>query len=384
MVWLNTPQRPDRETMRATIRKRERQPHVQPADRGDSTLEHVEAANAAGLRYVTDSMPGVRRRKTAHGFEYYGANGHRVTNEAKLKRIKSLVIPPAWTDVWICSYATGHLQVTARDAKGRKQYRYHPRFRAVRDETKFDRMLEFSHVLPIIRQRVEQDLSLRGLPRAKILATVVRLLEKTLIRVGNQEYAKENQTFGLTTLRAKHVEVSGANLRFRFRGKSGKVRSVTITDRRLAHVVQRCHTLPGEELFQYQDDDGALQVVDSGDINEYLRDVAGMEVTAKDFRTWAGTMLAAAALRDIGPATSQRQAKSNVVQAIDEVAGRLGNTRTVCRKYYVHPTVIESYFKGRVLPPVEKPKKSKKRRPTRELRREELAVLDFLHLDGKR
>ena len=370
--------------MRATTRKRERQPDAPPAERGDSTDEHVEAATAAGLRYVTDSMPGIRRRKTENVFEFYGANGHRVTNEAKLKRIKSLVIPPAWTDVWICPYATGHLQVTARDAKGRKQYRYHPRFRAVRDETKFDRMLEFSHLLPVIRQRVEQDLGLRGLPRAKVLATVVRLLEKTLIRVGNQEYAKENQTFGLTTLRAKHVEINGHSLRFRFRGKSSKVHSVTITDRRLAHIVQRCQTLPGEELFQYEDDEGNFQAVDSGDINEYLREVAGREVTAKDFRTWAGTMLAAAALRDIGPATSQRQAKSNVVQAIDQVAGRLGNTRTVCRKYYVHPTVIKSYFKGRVLPPVEKPKKSKKkRRPTRELRREELAVLDFLHLGKK-
>jgi DNA topoisomerase I len=351
---------------------------------GGQNGEHAQAATAAGLRYVTDALAGIRRVTTDDGFIYVGANGHQIRNEAKLKRIRSLAIPPAWTDVWICPYATGHLQVTARDAKGRKQYRYHPRFRAVRDETKFDRMVEFSRVLPRIRERVEEHMAKRGLPREKVLATVVRLLEKTLIRVGNQEYAKENQTFGLTTLQRQHVQVEGTKLRFHFRGKSGKVHSVSITDRRLARIVQRCQTLPGEELFQYEDDVGKLQTIDSGDINEYLRTIAKREITAKDFRTWAGTMLAAGALREMGRAKSKREAKSNVNQAIDQVAQRLGNTRTVCRRYYIHPTIIAAYMKGRTVPHAKRPPPKKKRRHTLALRRDELAVLDFLNLDGRK
>jgi len=339
--------------------------------------EHVEAAEEAGLRYVTDAIRGIRRRRNGDGFVYIGANGHPISNERKLKRIQSLGIPPAWTDVWICPYANGHLQVTARDARGRKQYRYHTKYRAVRDETKFDRMLAFSKVLPAIREQVEADFLLRGLPRRKVLATVVWLLEKTLIRVGNAEYAKENETFGLTTLQDRHVEVNGATVEFAFRGKSGKEHSVSITDRRLARIIQRCQTLPGEELFQYVDEEGKLQRVDSGDINEYLRDIAGDDVTAKDFRTWAGTMLAAVALREIGPARPIKKKKANVVQAIDQVAEHLGNTRTVCRKYYIHPVILKAYMRGKVIPPVE-PLVEKRGKTTPRLRRNETAVLQFI------
>lgn len=337
-----------------------------------------------GLRYISDATPGIRRVAEDGGFVYYGANGHRITNPDRLRRFKALVIPPAWTDVWICPYATGHLQVTARDARGRKQYRYHPRYRAYRDATKFDRMAQFSRVLPVIRTRVEKDIQRRHLTRDKVLATVVRLLEKTLIRVGNPEYAKENRTYGLTTLRREHVAVDGEELRFEFRGKSGVVHRVAITDRRLARIVQRCQTLPGEELFQYLDDRGARQTIDSGDINEYLRSIAGEQVTAKDFRTWAGTMLAAEALRDLGPAPNRRQARANIVKAVDRVAERLGNTRAVCRKYYVHPVIFERYLKGEVVPGVPTGPDRRRRRPSLALRREERAVLEFLGLADDR
>ena len=261
------------------------------------TSEHVQAAEQAGLRYTPDSIRGIHRERKGDSFSYLGANGQPLTNEQKLHRIGSLAIPPAWTDVWICPHANGHLQVTARDARGRKQYRYHPKYRAIRDETKFDRMFAFSEVLPAARERVETDLSLPGLPRTKILATVVWLLERTLIRVGNTEYARENETFGLTTLEDRHAEVRGNKIVFAFRGKSGVDHFVTVQDGRLAKIVQRCQTLPGEQLFQFVDETGDRQDVGSGDVNAYLRDIAGQEVTAKDFRTWAGTMLAAEALR---------------------------------------------------------------------------------------
>jgi DNA topoisomerase I len=345
-----------------------------------STQDTVESALQAGLTHVADSMPGISRRVTDNGFEYFGANGHRVTNPDKLKRIRALAVPPAWTDVWICPFATGHLQVTARDARGRKQYRYHPKYRAVRDDTKFDRMFEFSRQLPRIRRAVERDMLKRKLPREKVLATVVRLLEKTLIRVGNAEYAKENQSFGLTTLRADHVTVKGAEMRFSFRGKSGVVRQVSISDRRIARIVQRCQVLPGEELFQYVDDQGEPQVIGSGDINAYLRKITGRDITAKDFRTWAGTMLAAVALADEGPVRNKRNAKANILKAVDKVAERLGNTRVVCQKYYVHPRVFHAYMKGKVVDRVNAPAKRRKR-PTLELRRQEIAVLDFLDID---
>ncbi len=338
-----------------------------------------DTAKAAGLWYVIDSTPGIRRKGAGRGYAYIGLDGKPIRDPEVRKRIKGLAIPPSWTDVWICARTDGHIQATGRDIKGRKQYRYHSRYRAVRDETKFDRMLLFSQLLPKIRNRVERDLSRSGLPRDKVLATVVRLLEKTLIRVGNDEYAKENRSFGLTTMRRRHVEVSGSKLRFEFRGKSGVQRTVAITDRRLADIVQHCQTLPGQELFKYLDDDGRRQDVDSGDINEYLREITGHEVTAKDFRTWAGTMYAATTLRDIGPANTQKEAKANVVRAVDKVSERLGNTRAVCRNYYVHPRIIEAYMNGSTVP-LASEADPKRRRPKAALRSDELAVLQFLQI----
>ena len=346
--------------------------------------EHVESAEAAGLRYVTDAAPGIRRQRRGRGFTYIAADGSVIRDKVELERIRKLVIPPRWTNVWICPNPSGHLQVTARDARGRKQYRYHPRYRAVRDETKFGRMIAFSEILPLIRERVERDVTLPELSRDKVLATVVWLLERTLIRVGNDEYARDNGSFGLTTLRRKHVTVSGAKLRFEFRGKSGVPHSVAVTDRRIAHIVQRCQELPGQELFQYLDDDGRRQSVDAGDINEYLRRITGRQVTAKDFRTWAGTTLAAAALRELGGFTSEKQAKAKIVAAIDQISQRLGNTRAVCRKYYVHPVILEAYMEGITIPPTPSDV-----RPLRTsgspaaLRRDEVAVVELLRKRGR-
>jgi len=342
--------------------------------------EHVEAAQAAGLRYVTDASPGIRRRRRGRGFAYVRPDGEPVRDPDELERIRKLVIPPRWTDVWICTSSSGHLQVTARDARGRKQYRYHTRYREVRDLTKFGRMVEFSDVLPDIRHRVERDISQAALSREKVLATVVWLLEKTLIRVGSDEYARDNGSYGLTTLRRRHVAVSGAKLRFEFRGKSGIPHSVAVTDRRIARIVQHCQELPGQELFQYLDDDGRRQSVDAGDINQYLREITGRQITAKDFRTWAGTILAAQALRDLGGFATEKEANANVVRAIDQVAKRLGNTRAVCRKYYVHPVVIEAFLDGVTIPPVTGDERSVQRDAARppSLRRDEIAVLELL------
>ncbi|HKP49249.1 MAG TPA: DNA topoisomerase IB [Gemmatimonadales bacterium] len=309
----------------------------------------VESAQAAGLRYVSDTQPGIRRKRAGKGFAYVGTDGKTIRDAKELSRIRSLAIPPAYTDVWICPSPNGHIQATGRDARGRKQYRYHPKWREVRDETKFGRMLGFSQVLPKIRARLERDLSLPGLSREKVLATVVRLLECTCIRVGNDEYAKSNRSYGLTTLQDRHVEISGSNLRFEFRGKSGKTHKVDLNDRRLARIVERCQDLPGEDLFQYLDDDDVRQTIGSGDVNDYIREISGQEFTAKDFRTWAGTLLAIEALTKIGPFSTQRNAKSNVLKAIDQVAEQLNNTRSVCRKYYVHPAVLESYMDGKLL-----------------------------------
>jgi DNA topoisomerase I len=312
-------------------------------------VDPSESAVEAGLRYVTDAMPGIRRRRAGKGFTYLDAGGRRITDRATLARIRSLAIPPAYADVWISPHPNGHIQATGRDARGRKQYRYHPRWREVRDETKFGRMLAFSGALPRIRKRVEQDLSRPGLPREKVLATVVRLLELTGIRVGNDEYARNNQSFGLTTLREDHVEVLGSTMRFEFRGKSGKVHRASLSDRRLARIVARCQSLPGEELFQYVDDEGVHQTIGSSDVNDYLREMAGDDFTAKDFRTWSGTLLALRALEELGPAPSEREAKSTIVAAIDRVAERLNNTRAICRKYYVHPVILEAYLTGTLL-----------------------------------
>ena len=304
----------------------------------------VESARAAGLRYVKDDGPGIRRTMSSLGFRYYRPDGRLIRNPPELKRIAKLAVPPAWTDVWICPDPHGHLQATGRDARGRKQYRYHPQWRETRDETKFERMTAFAAALPKIRARTTADLARAGLTREKVLATVVRLLEKSLIRVGNDEYAKENKSFGLTTLRDRHVTVNGSKMKFEFRGKSGVRHSVSVADRRLARTVKSCRDLPGQELFQYLDDDGRRCVVGSGDVNDYLRGISGEEFTAKDFRTWAGTVLLCAAVRDA--TLAKKPAAKRTLEAIDAVAGVLGNTRAVCRKSYIHPGVIDACTTG--------------------------------------
>jgi DNA topoisomerase-1 len=338
---------------------------------------HIAAAQAAGLTYVTDGEQGITRKRVGRGWAYYAPDGSLIRDRAQRRRLAGLAIPPAWTDVWICPDPHGHIQATARDGKGRKQYRYHPRVRALRDESKFGRMLTFSEALPRLRERVERDLALPGLPRRKLLATIVRLLDKTLIRVGNDEYTKSNRSYGLTTLRRRHVEVRGYTVRFEFRGKSGIQHSVAITDRRLARIVQQLQDLPGQQLFKYVDEDGKRQTIDSGDVNAYLRQVTRRDVTAKDFRTWSGTMLAVRALRQLGTPASEREARRHVNIALDQVASRLRNTRAVCRKYYVHPTVIDAYLRGVV---VSAPRANGRRRdrPSAALRKDEVVVLQFL------
>jgi DNA topoisomerase-1 len=340
--------------------------------------DFVASAKAAGLLYVTDSEPGISRRRVGRGFSYVDPHGRVIREREHIRRFRSLVIPPAWSDVWICPMPEGHLQVTARDARGRKQYRYHPRFRAHRDHEKFDKMVELSDVLWQVRERVERDVALPGLQRDKVMATLVWLLERTLIRVGSHELAKENNSFGLTTLRRRHVSIEGSTLRFEFRGKSGVAHAVAVTDRRIARIVQRCRELPGRELFQYVDERGRRQIVYADDVNGYLREITGRDVTAKDFRTWMGTMLAAAALRDMGPAPTKRAAERNVLAAIDRTAERLGNTRAVCRKYYIHPALIEAYLEGAVLPPLPEPVWQERRAHGPALRRHEAEVLAFL------
>lgn len=309
-------------------------------------VDPAESAQAAGLRYVDDASPGIRRKRAGKGFSYIGLDGRPIRDPADLRRIKALAIPPAWTEVWICPTPRGHLQATGRDARGRKQYRYHPRWREVRDETKYGRMIAFGAALPQIRARTRRDLALPGLPREKVLAAVIQLLETTLIRVGNAEYARSNNSFGLTTMRDRHVDIAGSQLRFHFRGKSGKDHLITLDDRRLARIVKRCRDLPGYELFQYIDEDGARQTIDAADVNEYLRVISGQDFTAKDFRTWAGTVLAAMALHELQAFDTDAQAKQNVVRAIESVAERLGNTPSICRKCYVHPAVLEAYLEG--------------------------------------
>jgi len=305
-----------------------------------------ESAQEAHLRYVTDGRPGITRRRAGKGFRYFTPEGKPLRHRATLARIRALVIPPAWKDVWICPLANGHLQATGRDAKGRKQSRYHPRWRQVRDETKYERMILFGSALPAIRERVEHDLGMPGLPRDKVLAAVVRIMELTLIRVGNEEYARENHSYGLTTLRGHHVHVQGSTVRLKFRAKSGVRRSVEFSDRRLARIVRRCQDIPGHELFEYLDEEGEPHTIDSADVNDYLREISRQDFTAKDFRTWAGTVLACLTLREFEAFESPTQAKKNVVQAIKSVAERLGNTPAVCRKCYVHPAVLESYLAG--------------------------------------
>ncbi|HEX8199431.1 MAG TPA: DNA topoisomerase IB [Isosphaeraceae bacterium] len=338
----------------------------------------VASAQAVGLRYVNDSEPGLRRLRSGKGFRYVDAEGQPVRDPETLRRIKALTIPPAWTEVWICPSPRGHLQATGRDEKGRKQYRYHALWRAVRDETKYSRMIAFGRALGPLRAQVDRDLALPGLPRRKVLAAVVRLLETTLIRVGNSEYARTNRSYGLTTLRDRHVAISGGSLRFSFRGKSGVRHAIDLEDPRLARVVKRCRDLPGQELFQYLDDDGQRRDVTSDDVNAYLREVAGEEFTAKDFRTWAGTVLASLALQEFEAFDSQTQAKKNLVRAIETVAQRLGNTPTICRKCYVHPAVIDAYLEGTLIATIQQRAEQEMAEAIADLKPEEAAVLALL------
>jgi len=337
--------------------------------------DSAEAAEEAGLQYVNDDRPGYTRRAKGKNFEYLDTDGKTIRDEQRLLRIKRLAIPPAWTEVWICPSANGHIQATGRDARRRKQYRYHERWREVRDENKFDRLAQFAKALPNIRRRVTQDLKLPALPRQKVLATLVRLLERSFIRIGNEEYARENKSFGLTTLKNRHVKVKGAQVVFRFRGKSGRQHEVDVTDRRVAKVITKCQDLPGQDLFQYVEN-GEARDVTSQDVNEYLREIAGEEFTAKDFRTWGGTVLAAIALSKQEEFATKKQAKSNIKTAICAVAELLGNTPAVCRKCYVHPVIVEAYMKRT---PIAGLNGNAKSLTPPNLRGAEQAVLKFLH-----
>jgi DNA topoisomerase-1 len=337
-----------------------------------------DAAEEAGLLYVSDEDPGLARERRGDEFVFLKPGRQEVTDERTLERIRKLAIPPAWTDVWICPKANGHLQATGRDARGRKQYRYHPQFREVRESTKYEHMLEFARALPAVRARIAEHMALTGLPREKVLATVVHLLETTLIRVGNDEYTKENKSYGLTTLRNPHVKVEGCELKFRFKGKSGKSWNLQLRDRRVAKIVRACQELPGQRLFQYIDDDGQQREVTSADVNEYLREITGKDVTAKDFRTWAGTVLAALALQEFEAIDSRASVKKNVKAAIERVAARLGNTPTICRKCYVHPEILDSYTQGQLLLNIKQRADAELREELASLKPEEAAVLALL------
>ena len=344
----------------------------------DKEREFRAVARSARLRYVSDGDRGFERRRHGKSFAYLRPGGQALRDRATLARIRSLAIPPAWKEVWICTAANGHLQATGRDARGRKQYRYHPRWREAQDQHKYERIIAFAKALPKIRRAVARDLRKRGLPREKVLATTVKLLETTLIRVGNEEYARDNKSFGLTTMQDKHVKFRGATIRFDFRGKHGKEHEIDLNDRRLAAIVHACRDLPGHELFQYVDEAGKVCDVGSGDVNDYLREIGGQDFTAKDFRTWAGTALAAQALQEFQDFDSKAAAKRNITKAIERVAERLGNTQAICRKSYVHPAIIEAYMDRSLI-------KTLKRRAEKELRgtlhrlsSEEAAVLALL------
>lgn len=312
-------------------------------------LEPEKSAKIAGLQYVRADSLILKRKKVGRGFSYLDPKGDRITDETELERLKSLAIPPALTDVWLCHLPNGHLQGIGRDAKRRKQYFYHPEWRKVRSQHKFNRMLLFGAHLPLIRQTTDKHLRQRGLPREKVLATVVQLLENTLIRVGNSQYAKKNRSYGLTTLRDRHVETTGTKVKFEFRGKSGVDHQIELSDRRLANVIKQCQEIPGYEIFKYYDESGERHFVDSGDVNQYLQQITDRDFTAKDFRTWYGTVLAAIELDELGEFESEKQAKKNVTQGIKNVAGQLGNRPATCRKYYVHPAIIEAYYDGTLL-----------------------------------
>jgi len=346
---------------------------------GTGIEELKAAARAAHLRYVSDRSPGIRRIGAGAGFTYRNPDGSKVTDAETLARIRKLAIPPAYRDVWICRDPNGHLQAVGRDARGRKQYRYHPRWREVRDAAKYHKMLTFGRVLPKIRDRVEHDLARRGLPREKVLAAVVRLLETTLMRVGNEEYARTNHSYGLTTLRNRHVRIEGAGrIRFDFRGKHGLEHHIDLRSKRLAAVVRRCQELPGQDLFEYLDEDGTPHAVGSEDVNDYLQEITGEDVTAKDFRTWAATNLAAVAFREMPPFDTQRKAKSNTMRAVEAVAKLLGNTPAICRKCYIHPAIFDGYLDGSLVETLRRRARAKLADPGQGLKPEETAVMAYL------
>ncbi len=358
--------------MSATTSRR----HPAPAPPEDH--DPAEAAASVGLRYTDDSRPGIRRRRSGKGFRYVGPDDRSIRDPKVLARIKSLVIPPAWEDVWICPFPLGHIQATGRDEKGRKQYRYHVQWREVRDGAKYGRMMAFGRALSKIRRKTNLDLGLKGLPRAKVLAAIVQLLEGSLIRVGNDEYARSNHSYGLTTMRDKHVALHASTIEFEFRGKSGIHHKISLQDPRLARIVRRCQELPGQELFQYIDDEGMVQDVCSSDVNDYLREITGSDFSAKDFRTWAGTVLAAMALQEFEAFDSQAQAKKNVVRAIERVSQKLGNTPNVCRKCYVHPEILNAYLDGQMIASLRRQADQTMSRSAGRLKPEEAAVLALL------
>ena len=337
-----------------------------------------EAAFAAGLRYVSDQSPGISRRRKGASFIYYNKEQKIIKDAAELKRLRSLAIPPAWKKVWICTRSNGHLQATGFDVKGRKQYKYHPKWREVRDEAKFERLLSFGEILPRIRARVDEDMRRPDLSREKVLATIVRLLEISLIRVGNEEYAKENQSFGLTTMRNRHAKIEKSTVRFRFRGKSGKQHSVEVSDRRVTRIVEKCQDLPGQHLFEYEEDNGDICSIGSEDVNDYLQKIAGQPFTAKDFRTWAGTVLAAVALGKMEEVDVETVRKKNVITAIEAVAGLLGNTVTICRKCYIHPAIPTGYLNGTLAQNLRIKADSALARHLHKLKPEEAAVMTML------
>ncbi|KEQ53417.1 DNA topoisomerase IB [Sphingobium chlorophenolicum] len=332
----------------------------------------------AGLFYASDEEPGFTRRPYRNGWRYFDTKGERVTDRSVIERINAMAIPPAYTDVWICPEENGHIQATGRDARGRKQYLYHPRFREMRDSSKYEHMLEFARSLPGIRQRIDSDMRRRGLPREKILATIIWLLEATMIRVGNIDYARQNRSYGLTTLNDRHVRVERDEIRFRFTGKGGKLWNLKLTDRRVARIVRQSQELPGQHLFQYLDEDGERREVTSGDVNAYLREISGSDITAKDFRTWAGTVLTALTLVEFERTDSEAAAKRNVQAAIRQVATQLGNTPAICRRCYVHPQVIDSYLTQSLVLEIERKAKRAVRSQLEGLRPEEMLVLSFL------
>ncbi|UPK07998.1 DNA topoisomerase IB [Bradyrhizobium sp. 170] len=351
---------------------------VEPPDSAQAIVDPRDAAESAGLRYVSDERPGIGRKKAGTGFSYRRPDGSRLIEPDALKRIRALAIPPAWTDVWICPLPDGHIQATGRDAKGRKQYRYHARFREVRESTKYEHVVAFADALPSIRETVREHMALRGLPREKVLATVVHLLETTLIRVGNDDYARQNSSYGLTTLKNRHVGVEGNEVRFRFTGKGGKQWSLRVRDRRVAKIIRACQELPGQELLQYIDEPGNCQDVTSTDVNEYLKAITGKDITAKDFRTWAGTVLAAMALSELESFDSAAQAKRNLRGAIEKVSARLGNTPTICRKCYIHPEVLNSYMDGNLVLEIKSQAENELRNAVVNMKPEEAAVLALL------